>query len=270
MSDSAAKRRGPRRRSLSSPSMLIAGTALFISLGGSAAAAQQLIRSADIAPNAVTSAKIKDGSVTLADLQPKTVTSLHGGAGTNGINGANGPTGAAGTNGLGGTNGANGAPGAAGTNGPGGTNGANGAIGPDGADGADGADGSDGTNGTDGTDGADGVLGPLSATAGLTQLPTATPPTTVVSLTVPAGSYVVFAKTQLTHSGAGDSVTCQLKAGATTIDESAIKTLPALAAVPVTLQAVTTTSPTQLSLLCDVTTANGSADFTSLIALPVS
>jgi hypothetical protein len=264
MSDSAAKRRGPRWRSLSSPSMLIAGTALFISLGGSAAAAQHLIRSADIAPNAVTSAKIKDGSVTLADLQPKTVTSLHGGAGTNGINGANGPTGAPGTNGLGGTNGANGAPGAAGTNGPGGTNGANGAIGPDGADGADGADGIDGTNG------ADGVLGPLSATAGLTQLPTATPPTTVVSLTVPAGNYVVFAKTQLTHSGAGDSVTCQLKAGATTIDESAIKTLPALAAVPVTLQAVTTTSPTQLNLQCDVTTANGSADFTSLIALPVS
>jgi hypothetical protein len=92
----------------------------------------------------------------------------------------------------------------------------------------------------------------------------------VVSLTAPAGNYVVFAKTQLMHTGAGDSAICQLKAGATTTDESAIKTLPALAAVPVTLQAVTTTSQTQLSLQCDVTTANGSADFTSLIALPVS
>ena len=77
--------------------MLIAGTALFVSLGGSAVAAERLIRGADIAPNAVTSAKIKDGSVTLVDLQPRTAASLRGGAGTNGINGANGPTGAAGT-----------------------------------------------------------------------------------------------------------------------------------------------------------------------------
>ena len=140
--------------------------------------------------------------MTLADLRPRTVASLRGGAGTNGVNGANGPTGAAGTNGLGGTNGSNGA------------------IGPGGPNGAD------GTDGTDGTNGADGVLGPLSTTAGLTALPTATPPTTVVSLTVPAGNYVVFAKTQLMHTGAGDSVTCQLKAGAATIDESSIKTLP--------------------------------------------
>ena len=72
------------------------------------------------------------------------------------------------------------------------------------------------------------------------------------------------------HTGASDSVTCQLKAGAATIDESSIKTLPALAVVPVALQAVTATSPTQLSVQCDVTTANGSADFTSLIALPVN
>ena len=204
MFKSAATRRGPGRRYWPTPSMLIAGTALFVSLGGSAVAAERLIRSADIAPNAVTSAKIKDGSVTLADLQPRTVASLRGGAGTNGINGA------------------------------------------------------------------DGVLGPLSTTAGLTALPTATPPTTVVSLTVPAGNYVVFAKTQLMHTGAGDSVTCQLKAGAATIDEGSIKTLPALAVVPVALQAVTATSPTQLSVQCDVTTANGSADFTSLIALPVN
>jgi hypothetical protein len=112
------------------------------------------------------------------------------------------------------------------------------------------------------------VLGPLSATAGAVVLATATPPTTVISLTVPAGDYVVFAKTQLTHSGAGDSVECLLKAGALTIDQVAMKTLPALAAIPVSMQAVTSTAPTQLSVQCDVSVANGSADFSSLIAIP--
>ena len=92
----------------------------------------------------------------------------------------------------------------------------------------------------------------------------------MVSLTVPAGNYVVLAKTQLTHSGAGDTVDCVLKAGATAIDQVAMKTLPALAAIPVSLQAVTTTSPTQLSVECDVTTANGSASSSSLIAIPVN
>ena len=79
-------------------------------------------------------------------------------------------------------------------------------------------------------------------------------------MAVPAGNYVVFAKTQLSHTGAGDTVDCLLKAGNTTIDRGSMKTLPALAAIPVSLQAVTTTSPTQLSLECDVFTANGSAD----------
>ena len=291
---------GSRPRLLPSPSMAIAGVAMFVALGGSAVAADRLIRSNDIAPDAVTSAKIKNGSVTLADLQSATVKSLRGGtggtggtgaagangpagaAGANGLGGANGAIGAAGANGLAGTNGANGAIGApganglAGTNGAngapganglGGTNGANGAIGPDGAPGTN---GSDGTDGTDGTDGADGVLGPLSATNGLTALPTATPPTTVIQLTVPAGNYVVMAKSEISHTGAGDTVRCTLKAGSATIDEASMKTLPALAAVPFSLQAVTTTAPTQLSMECDVSVANGAANFTSLIALPVS
>jgi hypothetical protein len=221
--------------------MLVAGSALFVALGGSAVAATHLIQTKDIAPDAVTSAKIKNGSVTLADLQAKTRTSL--GSGTNGA------TGAAGTNGLSGTNGANGA------NGP---------------NGANGAKGLDGTNGTNGTNGADGVLGPLASTGGLTLLPTAVPATTVVSLTVPAGNYAVFAKTQVSQTGAGDTVDCLLKAGTTTIDEASMKTLPALAATPMSVQAVTTTSPTQLSLQCSVAVANGTANFSSLIALPVN
>ena len=106
----------------------------------------------------------------------------------------------------------------------------------------------------------------------LTPLPTASPPTTVVELAVPAGNYVVLAKTQLSHTGAGDSVECTLKAGAATIDQVAMKTLPALAAIPASLQAVTTTttSPTVLSVQCSVLVANGAANFSSLIAIPTA
>ena len=50
-----------------------------------------------------------------------------------------------------------------------------------------------------------------------------------------------------------------------------MKTLPALAAVPASLQSVTTLlSTTTLSVHCKVTVANGAADFSSLIALPTS
>ena len=62
-----------------------------------------------------------------------------------------------------------------------------------------------------------------------------------------------------------------MKAGATTLDQIAVKTLPALAAVPASLQAViTVASTTQLSVECDVFTANGAANFSTLIALPTS
>lgn len=91
----------------------------------------------------------------------------------------------------------------------------------------------------------------------------------MVELTVPAGSYVVLAKTQLSHTGAGDSVECSLNAGVATIDQIAMKTLPALAALPASMQAVTTAAtPTQLSVQCSVLVANGSANFNSLIAIP--
>lgn len=101
-------------------------------------------------------------------------------------------------------------------------------------------------------------------------IPTSTQPTSVITLTpVPAGTYVVLAKSQLSHTGAGDSIDCTLKAGAVTIDQVAMKTMPALAAIPMSLQAVfTTASSTQLSLGCHVQVAGGAADFSSLIAIP--
>ena len=151
--------------------------------------------------------------------------------------------------------------------------GSNGANGPNGANGSDGTDGTNGTNGTNGTDGIDGTIAPLSATGGFTDLLPATPPTVVVDLAaVPAGKYVVLAKTQLSHTGAGDTIDCVLKAGNTTIDTIAMKTLPALAAIPVSLQAVTTVttiaSPSHFSVECDVATAGGTANFSSIIAIP--
>lgn len=240
--------RHPRNRELrrwSTPSTFIAGVALFIALGGSAIAANGLVHAGDIAPGAVTSKAIRNGGVRPEDLSAKMRALLQAGEGVAGEKGDIGSTGAPGTNG------------------------ANGPNGPNGANGIDGTDGSDGIDGTNGTDGIDGTIAPLSATSGLTALPTASPPTTVVALTVPAGNYVVLAKTQLSHTGAGDTVDCVLKAGATGIDQVSMKTLPALAAIPVSLQAVTmTTSPSQLSVECDVLTANGSADFSSLIAIP--
>jgi collagen triple helix repeat protein len=229
----------------------VAGLALFVALDGSAVAAGGLMKARHLATGAVTSAKIKDGSVMSKDLNASTMRALRGVRGAAGTNGAAGPAGT------------NGSPGAAGTNGGGGTNG---------ADGADGTDGTDGTDGSPGTNGTDGTIAPLSASAGAIDLPTAALPTTVVELMVPAGKYVVLAKTQLDHTGAGDSVKCTLAAGATTLDSAEMRTLPALASVPVSLQSVTTatTTPTRLSVACKVTTANGHANYSQLVAIPTA
>ncbi|HEX3301289.1 MAG TPA: collagen-like protein [Thermomicrobiales bacterium] len=227
-----------KRRMRSTPSILIAGAALFIALGGSAVAAG-LIRSEDIAPGAITSKAIRDGAVKPDDLSTTSRDLLQGAPGETGKTGS---------------------PGAAGSNG---------ANGPNGANGVDGKNGTNGINGTNGTDGVDGTIAPLSATKGVTALPTAASLTTVVELAVPTGKYVVLAKTQLSHTGAGDTVECQLKSGGTTIDQIAMKTLPALAAIPASMQAViTVASPSQLSVQCKVKVADGAADFNSLIAIP--
>ena len=109
-----------------------------------------------------------------------------------------------------------------------------------------------------------------SATAGVTALPTASPPVVVIFLDVPAGKYVILAKTQLSHTGAGDSIDCSLKAGTTTVDQISMKTLPALAAVPVSLQAVTVVaSATRLSVECAVLVATRLPN-SSLIAMPTN
>lgn len=276
MMNRAAGSQGNReRRWWPTPSILLAGVAVFVVLGGSAVAANGLIHASDIAPGAVASKAIRDGAVQPRDLSASMRAFLEDGHAVAGAQGDTGPAGAPGSNGANGPNGANGANGTDGSNGANGAEGAqgsNGANGPNGANGVDGADGTDGIDGVDGTNGTNGTVAPLSATKGLTPLPTASPPTTVVELAVPAGNYVVLAKTQLSHTGAGDSVECTLKAGATTIDQIAMKTLPALAAIPASLQAVTTTttSPTVLSVQCKVLVADGAANSSSLIVIPTA
>lgn len=246
----AVKSLRDQRRWLPTPSIILAGAAVFVVLSGSAVAANGLIHAGDIATGAVTSRAIKSGAVEPRDLSADTRALLVGGPGAAGAKGDTGSSGTPGSNGA---------------------NGANGPNGANGTDGTDGIDGAKGTNGVNGTNGTNGTIAPLSAKQGAIALPTGSPATTVVELAVPAGSYVVLAKTQLSHTGAGDTVECFLKAGATTIDQIAMKTLPALAAIPASLQAVTTTtSPTQLSVQCNVVVANGAANFSSLIAIPTA
>lgn len=87
----------------------------------------------------------------------------------------------------------------------------------------------------------------------------------------PSGSTVVLAKTQLSHTGAGDSIDCMLKAGSTTLDQIALKTLPALAAVPTSLRAVTTTvSPTLLGVQVHRVVCKRHGHFSTLIAIPTA
>ncbi|HYI38302.1 MAG TPA: collagen-like protein [Thermoleophilaceae bacterium] len=276
MSDRAHQPETGRRR-LRTLISAVAGACLafFVAADGSALAARGLMKTRHIAMGAVTSAKIRDGSVMTKDMDASTLKRLLGAKGKRGSDGAPGSPGADGANGARGTDGrsgANGVNGTSGTNGVAGANGANGANGPNGANGDDGVNGVDGDDGTNGTNGTNGTFAPLSATGGSTPLLTATPPTVVVSrASVPAGKYVVLAKSQLTHTGAGDAITCELKTGATVIDTVAMKTLPALAAIPMSMQAVTTTaSSSTFSVECDVQVAGGTAADSSLILIPTA
>lgn len=277
---------------------VLAALGIVLAMSSGAYAAKGLLTGADIKNGSLTGANIANHSLGGALFTVSARESLEGNDGPRGLKGKTGTGGADGSPGLTGSKGDNGAagpagtagsPGSIGTSGPAGATGAtgstggvgtagatgsNGAVGATGLSGSVGATGLAGATGASGSSGANGTNGtvtPLSATAGLTALPTASPPIIVVSLNVPAGSYVILAKTQLAHTGAGDSIDCSLKAGTTTIDQIAMKTLPALAAVPVSLQAVATvTSTSQLSVQCAVEVANGTASFSSLIAIPTN
>lgn len=69
---------GLERRRRPTPSIVVAGVALFIALGGSAVAATSLVHAWDIAPGAVTSQAIRNGGVEPKDLSVRTQVLLQG------------------------------------------------------------------------------------------------------------------------------------------------------------------------------------------------
>ena len=159
--------RDQQRRWWPTPSVVLAGAAVFVVLGGSAVAANGLIHAGDIAPGAVTSQAIRSGAVEPKDLSAATRALLGGGAGATGAKGDSGSSGAAGANGASGTNGASGA------NGP-----ERRTTVPteyDGPTGSTAATAADGTNGVNGTNGINGTIAPLSAKQGANALPTGSP-----------------------------------------------------------------------------------------------
>jgi Collagen triple helix repeat (20 copies) len=176
-----------------SPAVLISSLALFVALGGTSYAAIVLpknsVGSTQIKSNAVTSGKVRNGSLLKTDFKLGQVPS--GAAGAQGPAGANGATGAAGPKGD---------TGAAGANGANGSNGSNGLKGDDGDDGATGLRGPSDAFYTDPFD-SDGALD--------------TTDTTLRVVFLPAGNYTLAVSAQVFNTVPSDPVdaTCFLREG---------------------------------------------------------
>jgi len=115
---------------------VIAGTALFVALGGGAYAATKVMVNTDSLVNgSVTNHKLANGAVGQSKLSSGLRIQLgqHNGVGPQGLKGGTGGQG------------------------PAGANGPKGGIGPAGAAGTNGSNGTDGTNGTNGRDGTNGA-----------------------------------------------------------------------------------------------------------------
>lgn len=224
----------PRRRRISSAHVL-AGTALFVALGGTSYAAVSLpknsvgttqlrknaVASSDIRTGAVTSAKVRNGSLGVADLSRSAVDSLR----TPGPAGAQGPAGAAG------------APGPA------------------------------GPQGVPGPQGPAGLVDPQSIASASSVNLLANTSHTVLTLSVQPRRYVVHAKLNLFSVGA-DQIDCELRANGVMLDLIQWNPEGANVRTPVSLQAVTPTAAGTLDVRCHNGDATGSAFQRSLIAIP--
>lgn len=215
------------------PATVIAGIALFAATTGTATAASQLITGKQIKDGSITAKDIKRRSLGTAQLSPKAIKALRG---AKGATGAQGPAGAAG---------------------------AVGAVGPAGAAGPQGIAGPQGPQGVPGIGKAyAGESDGFNIAANTTR--------TVISKTVPAGTYVVNAKVAFFTTGT-ESVSCQIYAGATELDNSRWEPSAAGLTTTLPLQAVGTASPAQpLRLVCSTAADNGALDDAKLTAIPVS
>jgi hypothetical protein len=138
-----------------SAALVVAFAALMVALGGTAVAARVLITtSAQVAPGAITSSDVRDGTLTPADLSSAARAAAAGRPGPQGERGAPGTPG---------PQGAPGTPGTVGGQGPAGPAGEDGAPGRPGERGSDGARGPAGAPGEDGKAGAAGPAGPAGA-----------------------------------------------------------------------------------------------------------
>lgn len=155
---------------------------------------------------------------------------MTGSQGVTGPQGVQGPTGAQGVVGVTGPRGATGATGPTGTQGAAGAQGTTGPQGVQGSQGSQGVTGATGATGARGPTGATGPQGPrgMGGTATLAlhsaNVSVAAEPTYTVIDTVtgiPAGSYVVSAKTSaFTGSTTSTEVTCRLAAEGAVLDVS--------------------------------------------------
>jgi hypothetical protein len=215
------------------PATVIAGIALFAATTGTATAANQLITGKQIKDGSITARDIKKRSLGTAQLSPKAIKALRGARGATGATGAQGPAGPAGALGPAGAAGPQGVPGPQGPQGP-----ASLAMAYAGARGAFNI--------------ADNRV------------------VTVISKTVPAGTYVVSAKANFFSTGT-ESVSCQIYAGATELDLARWKPSAANLTTTLPLQGVGTASPAQpLRLVCSTAADNGAIDDSKLTAIPVS
>jgi hypothetical protein len=204
-----------------------------------------------------------------------------GPSGQTGPIGPIGPQGATGLTGAVGPVGPVGSQGPIGPNGPQGPIGLTGAVGPQGPIGLTGAVGPQGPIGLTGAQGAVGVQGPTGPTgpqgpAGLTQaysvlganvsLPggTATYPTvtTLLTMNLPAGKYIVQAKAEISNEGGIDTI-CEIGAGSMLVDETDIYVGADGDSVPVSnLGGITLSSPATLTYVC----TNQSPNSASVVA----
>ena len=231
-------------------STVLAAVALFIVIGGTATAASGLISGNKIKPGTITAKQIKNKTITKAKLAPATVRSLKG---------AMGPAGPAGADGL------RGATGSAGTNGVDGAPGATGATGPAGINGATGATGSTGATGP----AAVGSFDPYHLELTNAALPADTQ-TTLITLDIPAGTYMVTAKANLTSNHAGGSNFMQCAVwfdGVSAVDEAQVD-LCFNETANVSMAAVAELTDTS-DRRCTSTDGNGNTNNLKLIAVPV-
>jgi hypothetical protein len=174
--------------------------------------------------------------------------------------------------------GATGPTGAAGAAGPTGPAGAAGATGPAGATGAAGLPGVAGPTGPAGPSGAAGATGPAGPSAAFTVNPfaagvTLSPVATAVStLSLDAGSYVLFASVRLISGGTGSNAECYIQPdGLINSGFSNVNVGPADDRKIVSLNyALTLSSTTNTRLFCDITIGDAvSADEISFTAIKV-